>query len=313
MLSRCRCRDCLGRRSAVDRIPGPGIARACRDDRAVGFCSVPKRRRGVSFWQGGTDRDARFIPKPPRRAKPPKPPGPLDTWPPAYRDMIARWLIKTRLERLDLKWAELVPLTERRIGEAGRPAGVPARLNGAHTRALFALRAQLDAADRLVRKEATPELDPLVRRSDTANTDGLYREPERRRLGGDGVAPRNVKSKKPTLTAQQVGPPERAKPSRTPAASPKSASPLGPVGIRLEARQWRHGLEVTGSPAPGGHRVRVDILDAHGERVARHRAQHTPNMIRIGKLADVVRPLTIRLRSTAQDGTTVGEAEIVLP
>jgi hypothetical protein len=36
-------------------------------------------------------------------------------------------------------------------------------------------------------------------------------------------------------------------------------------------------------------------------------------MIRIGKLTDVVRPLTIRLRSTAQDGTTVGEAEIVLP
>ena len=227
--------------------------------------------------------------------------------------MIARWLIKTRLERLDLKWAELVPLTERRIGEAGRPAGVPARLNGAHTRALFALRARLDAADNLVRKKATPEVDPPVRRSDTPKTDALFRELERRRSGEDAVARRKVKSKKPTLTARTVTPPERAKPSRTPAASSAPAARAGPVGIRLETRQWRHGLEVTWSPALGGHRVRVDVLDARGERVARHRAQHTSNMIRIGKLADAARPLTIRLRSTAQDGTTVGEAEIVLP
>ena len=199
---------------------------------------MPKRRRGVSFWQGGTDRDARFIPKPPRRAKPPKPPAPLDTWPPAYRDMIARWLIETRLERLDLKWAELVPLTERRIGEAGRPAGVPARLNGAHIRALFALRARLDAADKFVPSKAIPGLDPIVRRSDTPKADAPSREPGRGRLGGDEVARRNVKAK-PRLTAQEVTSPERAKLSRTPAASPSLVSPARPVGVRLPAAARR--------------------------------------------------------------------------
>jgi hypothetical protein len=152
---------------------------------------MPRRRRGVSFWQGGTDRDARFIPKPPPK---PKSPGLLDTWPPAYREMIARWLVETRRAQPDRKLVKLVPQTERRIAEAGRPTGVPARLNAEHIRALLALQPRLGA------------VDPLVRKSDTPKADALLRELKRRRAAR---ARRHDAKRRPRSQSRQARSPGR--------------------------------------------------------------------------------------------------------